>query len=216
MIRKSLLLTPLLAATAHASDFSYTQLDVGYLNGNAELPNGSLFGAIDNDLDIEGFAIGGRFEVTNNFFVYGNYEDGEIEPDALAGAFDIDIWRLEAGIGSYFEIADNADVYFSVGYKHSELDAGFTQSVGNVDLLLGLRWAPASWIEFNAYVEHSIGVHDDDFLEAVDVTSAGLNIYVTACQYVQPFVGVSVELDSSDDNLVGDLTLYSAGLRFSF
>jgi hypothetical protein len=218
MIKKSLLLAPLLAATAAASDFSYTQLDLGYLNGSAELPNSFTGGGfVDDDLDIEGLFIGGRYEITNNFFAYAKFEDGEIELDTIWGGTDIDTMRIEAGLGGHVSIASCADFYYSVGYKFTELDDGANpQRLGNIDVLVGIRWAPATWLEVNPYISHSFGVDDDDALDAVDVTTAGLNLYVTAYERVQPFAGVSVELDSSRDNFVSDLVLFSGGLRFSF
>lgn len=217
MIKNSLFLAPLLAATAAASGFSYTQLDLGYMNGNAELPTNELGDYIDKDLDIEGFFIAGRYEITNNFFAYAKYENGEIKLDTIEGRFDIDTLRLEAGIGSYVSMADSADAYFTVGYKFTQLkEFGEKQKIGNIDLSAGIRWAPASWIEINPYVSQSIGVRDDDFVDATDVSTIGLNVYVTAYEHVQPFAGISYDFHSTDDYLVDDLVLFSCGLRFSF
>lgn len=215
-MKKGLLLAPLLAASAYASDLSYTHFDIGYSNGKAELPFSAP--GFDNDLDIEGLFISGRYEITNNFFAYASFEDGEIDPDdSFIFNGDIDTMRVEAGLGAYYGIADCADVYFTVGYKYSELDDGDdAQKLGNIDINLGIRWAAASWLEVNPYVEQSIGVDDDEFLDAVNTTTLGLNLYVTSFQYFQPFVGVSYEVDSSSDNLVEDLLLYSAGFRVAF
>ena len=216
-MKKFLLLASLLTTSAMASEFSYTNIDLGYSWGNAE-----LLGESDLDLDLEGFFVGGRYEITNNFFVYGTYEDASIENDFFTGLgdFDVDTWRAELGLGGYAALAGCVDVYYSVGYKYTELElgdlGGDDQNVGNIDLNVGLRWAPATWVEINPYLEYSIGVDDDDDIEAVDTFTAGLNVYVTAFQYVQPFVGVAVELDTDDDSLVQDAVLYSAGLRFSF
>lgn len=216
-MKKFLLLASLLTTSAMASPFSYTNLDLGYSWGNAE-----LLGQNDLDLDLDGFFVAGRYEITNNFFVYANYENADIETDFSFGLpdFKVDAWRAELGLGGYAGLAECLDVYYTVGYKYTEFDlnefGGDDQAVGNIDINVGLRWAPATWVEINPYVEYSIGVDDDDFLEAVNVLSAGLNVYVTAFEHVQPFVGVSAELDSSSDNLVSDTVLYSAGLRFSF
>jgi hypothetical protein len=221
-MKKFLLLASLLTTSAMASPFSYTQLDLGYSWGSAELPGEFTALGLDDDLDVDGFFVAGRYEITNNFFVYANYENGDIETDDLlfGGEFEVDSWRAELGLGGYAGLADCLDVYYSVGYKYSELDLDELgigdQNVGSIDLNVGLRWAPATWVEINPYVEYSIGVDDDEFVDSVNVLTAGLNVYVTAFEHVQPFVGVAAELDSSDDNVVSDLVLYSAGLRFSF
>lgn len=219
-MKKVLLLTSLLTASAMATDFNYTNIDLGYLNGNADLPTqfSSLLG-LDDDLDVEGFFVNGRVEIAENFFGYARYENGDIRADGLGGGhLDVDIWRVEAGLGGALPLCDTLDVYYGVGYKYTDLDFGSlgSQNLGSIELHVGLRWAPASWIELNPYLGHSIGVDDDDVLEAVDVTTIGLNVFVTAFEHVQPFAGINYELDSSSDNIVKDQVLYSAGLRFSF
>ena len=221
-MKKFLLLASLLTSSAMASEFSYTNLDLGYAWGNAELPSDYTAFGLDDDLDVEGFFASGRYEITNNFFVYGNYQDGEIKTDDLifGGDFKVDSWTAELGLGGYAGLAGCADIYYSVGYKYTELDLDELgvgdQDLGNIDINVGIRWAPATWVEINPYVEYSIGVNDDEFVDSVNVLTAGLNVYVTAFQYVQPFVGVAAELDSSDDNVTSEQVLYSAGLRFAF
>jgi len=222
-MKKILLLASLLSSSAMASPFSYTNLDLGYSWGNAELPSDFTAFGLDDDLDVDGFFVAGRYEITNNFFVYANYENGDIESDLVGGGdIEVDTWRAELGLGGYASLADCVDVYYSAGYKYSELDLGDLglgvgeQNLGSIDLNVGLRWAPATWVEINPYVEYSIGVDDDEFVDAANVLSAGLNVYVTAFEHVQPFVGVAAEIDSSNDNVVSELVLYSAGLRFSF
>ena len=213
-MKRILLLASLLTGSAMASPFSYTNLDLGYSWGNAE-----VLGESELDLDLDGFFVSGRYEITNNFFAYGSYEDANIESDfsSFLGDFDVDTWRAELGIGGYAGLGGCADVYYTVGYKYTELDfGGDDQALGNIELNVGLRWAPATWVEINPYVEYSIGVDDDEFVEAVNVLTAGLNVYVTAFEHVQPFIGVAAELDSSSDSLVQDSVLYSAGLRFAF
>lgn len=203
-------LPALLSANAMASAFDYTHLDVAYLGGTAETDTGDI------DLDLEGILVKSRIQIAENFFAHIGYENGEIEADGGGGA-GVDVWRLSAGLGGYMPICDSADVYYGVAYKFSELEAGGTeQQLGNVDLHVGIRWAPACWLEVNPNIEQSIAAKDDDFVDAVDSTTIGLNLYVTALDYVKPFAGISYELTSSDGNEVSDQLLYTAGLRFSF
>ncbi len=207
----SSLFPALLAANAMASEFSYTTLDLGYSVGSAETPVDSI------DLDLEGFFVKGRIQIAEGFFGYLGYEDGQIDTDIKGGPNEsLDTLRLTAGLGGYASICHSADVYYGVGYKYTELEAsGVEQELGNVDLHLGIRWAATSWLEVNPNVEQSFGV-SDDVLEAVDTTTIGLNLYLTAFDYVKPFAGISYEVASSDDNIVEEPLLYSVGLRLSF
>jgi hypothetical protein len=218
-MKKTLLLASLLSSSAMAADVSYTHLNVGYLNGEADLPDYVQVLGLDDDVDVEGWFVSGQYEITNNFFAYASYQQGELESDfVFGGSFEVDTQIIEAGLGGYAALGDDVDVYYSVGYKYSTLEVdGFgDQDVGNIDLTVGLRWSIAGWVEVNPYVEQSFGVDDDEFVEAVNTTTAGLNVLVTGIPYVQPFAGVSYELDSSKDNIASDLLLYSAGVRFAF
>lgn len=218
-MKKLLLLSSLLSASAMAAEVSYTNLNVGYLNGEADLPGYVTALGLEDDVDLEGFFVSGQYEITNNFFAYASYQDGELEANFIGGGgFEVDTRVIEAGLGGYAALGEDVDVYYSAGYKYTtlEIDGFGDQDVGNIDLTVGLRWSIASWVEVNPYIEQSIGVDDDEFVGAVNTTTAGLNLLVTGIPYVQPFAGISYELDSSSDNVVGDLLLYTAGVRFAF
>lgn len=223
MIKPLLMLTALATATAVAGPFSYTDLSVGYGWGSAELPGdyADFFG-IDEDIDLEGVAIAARYEITNNFYAYAGYQNGKIEfdEDVLSG-FDIDTWSLGAGLGGYASIADSADVYFQFGYEHTEfeIDDLGDQGMGSLAAQVGIRWAPVEWLEVSPFFALSYGVDGDEIFETGESAGAvGLSVHVTAFQYFQPFASISHKVFSSDDDndLLGETTLYSAGLRFSF
>lgn len=204
------LLPALFSGNAMASAFDYTHLDVAYMGGTAESDTGNV------DLDLEGVFVKSRIQLAEGFFAHLGFENGEIELDGGGGA-DVDVWRLSAGLGGYASLCDSADVYYGVAYKFSELEAGGEeQQLGNVDLHVGIRWAPTCWLEVNPNIEQSIAAKDDDLVNAVDATTIGLNLYVTALDYVKPFAGVTYEVASSSGNEVADQLLYYAGLRFSF
>jgi hypothetical protein len=219
-MKKILLLSSLLSASAMAAEVSYTNLNVGYLNGEGDLPGYVTALGLEDDVDLEGFFVSGQYEITNNFFAYASYQDGELQSDFLGGggSFEVDTRVIEAGLGGYAALGEDVDFYYSAGYKYTTLEVdGFgDQDVGNIDLTVGLRWSIAGWVEVNPYIEQSIGVDDDEFVGSVNTTTAGLNLLVTGIPYVQPFAGISYELDSSDDNIASDLVLYTAGLRFAF
>ena len=68
-MKKYTLLLALLPLTATASEFSYKNFSLGYLNGSGELPqNVATALGTNQDLDLEGFQIDGQFELAPNFF----------------------------------------------------------------------------------------------------------------------------------------------------
>lgn len=72
-------LLSLLALPVSASDFSYKNFSVGYLDGSAKLPGDVAdFLGSEKDLDVEGLQVDGQLEFTNNFFGFASYQDGDI------------------------------------------------------------------------------------------------------------------------------------------
>jgi len=210
-MKNVLMMSALLCLGANAADFSYNNLDVNYAGGEAQLPAS----AGGDDLDVEGVQIQGRVDISG-FLASLSYENGDIESEDGGGG-GVDTWALTALVGSHAGLADCLDFYYGVGYSHRNLDAGGSeQSIGQAIINLGLRWAPASWVELNPFVTQAIGVRDDSDLDANNVTTLGLNVFVKPWQVVQPFVGVSYDVASSGDTITEDLLLYKAGLRFNF
>ena len=212
-MRNYISLLALLPFTASASEFSYTNFSAGYLNGSAELP--SLYLGAAQDLDIEGFQIDGQFEIANNFFGFASYQDGDISLNAIGS---LDLTALTAGLGGYMPLGQNVDLQYTVGYRYSNWEAsGFSdQSIGHITANVGIRWSPVEWLEFHPSITQYIPVNDDDLLEAVQVTNLDARLFITASETFQPFIGVTYNIQEDSDNIVGNLVIYQAGMRFSF
>lgn len=215
-MKKIITISALLCAAASASEFSYTDVGINYATGSAELPNFvSDFFGIGKDLDVEAVQAEARFQIAEGFYGYLNYDNANIEVEDVG--LDFDYWAVTAGMGGHCSLAESLDSYYGAGYRYSSLGIDdYDQSLGYIRLHAGLRWAPVSWLEVNPSLIYDIGVKDDDFLEAINITYVNLNLYLTSFECVRPFVGGSLELQSSDDNLVGDLALFKAGIRFDF
>ena len=215
-MKKIITISALLCAAASASEFSYTDVGINYATGSAELPNSvSDFFGIGKDLDVDAVQAEARFQIAEGFYGYLNYDNANIEVEDVG--LDFDYWAVTAGMGGHCPLAECLDLYYGVGYRYSSLGIDDDdQSLGHIRLHAGLRWAPVSWLEVNPSLIYDIGVKDDDFLEAINVTYVNLNLYLTSFEHVQPFVGGTLEIQSSSDNLVGDLALFKAGIRFDF
>jgi hypothetical protein len=206
-------LLALLPITASASEFSYKNLSIGYLNGSAELPSSYLGAA--QDLDIEGFQIDGQYEIANNFFGFISYQDGDISLNTVGS---VDLTAFTAGLGGYVPLGEHVDLQYGVGYRYSNWEAsGFPdQSIGHITANIGLRWSPVEWLEFHPSITQYIPVVDDDFLGAVQATYLDARLYVTASETFQPFIGVTCNLQEDSKNITGNLVVFQAGMRLSF
>lgn len=215
-MKKIITISALLCAAASASEFSYTDVGINYATGSAELPNDvTNFFGIGEDLDVDAIQVEGRFQIAEGFYGYLNYDNANIEVEDVG--LDFDYWAVTAGMGGHCPLAESLDLYYGAGYRHSSWGIDdIDESIGHIRLHAGLRWAPASWLEVNPSLVYDIGVKDDEFLEAINVTYVNLNLYLTSFECVRPFVGGTLEIQSSDENLVGDLALFKAGIRFDF
>lgn len=221
-MKKIITISAFLCAAASASEFSYTNFGVNYATGTADLPTyvTDEFG-IGKGLDVEAVQAQARYEIAEGFYSYLNYERANIGFDD-AGFGDLGYWSLTAGFGGYTSLMENLDLEYGGGYRYSKtkiyaLDEDFDkQSLGHVVVHAGLRWSPASWIEVNPSLNYNLGVENDDLIEAVNGTYLNLNLYLTTFECVRPYIGGSLELQSSDDNLIGELGVFKAGVRFDF
>lgn len=215
-MKKLITISALLCAAATASEFSYTGLEINYATGSAVLPDDitSFFG-INEDLDIDAIQVEGRLQFAEGFYGYLNYDNANIEVEDVG--FDFDYWAITAGMGGHCSLAESLDLYYGAGYRYSTFEVDeIDESIGHIRLHAGLRWAPVSWLEVNPSLIYNIGAKDDEFLEAINVTYVNLNLYLTNFEYVRPFVGGTIELHGSDENLLGDLAVFKTGIRFDF
>src|SRR4029453_2112662 len=99
MVAASLAL-PLAAAAADNVNYSYA--DLAYVTTDID--------GVDEELD--GFALRGSFEVTEQAFLFGSYTDQTAE----SGGVDVDYTNFTLGGGYAWPLSDTTDLYGKLGY----------------------------------------------------------------------------------------------------
>lgn len=174
---------------AQAEGLSYSYLDAAYINTD-----------IDRfDEDVDGFALRGSYELTNNVFVFAGYAD---QSTSVAG-FDIDLQTYNLGLGYAWPLGKALDVYGKVGYVSAEVDA---QGFGDADddgysLAVGLRGRAVEQLELEGAVNYV------DLSDSGDDTTLDLG----ARWYFTPQFAFGVEGSFGDD-----ANTYGLGVRWNF
>jgi hypothetical protein len=98
----------ILPFAAQAEGLSYTYVEAGYLNTDLDEFNET----------VGGWGLKGSFEITDNIFVYGRYQD----QSANVGGGEIKFQPWDLGVGYAWPIADQTDIYGTVGYTSFDAD----------------------------------------------------------------------------------------------
>ena len=174
---------------AQAEGLSYSYLDAAYLNTD-----------IDRfDEDVDGFALRGSYELTDNVFVFAGYAD---QGTSVAG-FDIDLQTYNFGLGYAWPLGEALDVYGKVGYVSAEADV---EGLGDADddgysLAVGLRGRAVEQLELEGAVSYV------DLSDSGDDTTLDLG----ARWYFTPQFAFGVEGSFGDD-----ANTYGLGVRWNF
>ncbi|MDJ0712285.1 MAG: porin [Woeseiaceae bacterium] len=158
MLKKSLGILLLVAATPAMADISYNYIDLGYQR--IELDGGGF------DVDGDGFAIGGSFEIAEDWFVAAGYGTADFD-------FGVDLDQTAIGLGYKSEISPTSDVFATVSYVRAEVSAtGFgSADDSGFGISVGVRAMMSDNFELNG----SIGYVDlDDFGDGTSFNAAGL------------------------------------------
>ncbi len=173
---------------AQAGDFSYTYVDVAYVNTD---PDG-----IGEDLD--GLALRGSLGITDDVFIFASYAD----QGADFGPFDIDLETYELGGGYAWHVSPTLDVYGKISYVSAEASGGgFSADDDGFGLAAGMR----GWVMDKLELEGA--------LRYVDLSDSGDDTtFVAAGRYhfTEAFAA-GLEAEIGDD-----ATTYGIGVRFSF
>jgi hypothetical protein len=166
----------------------YTYFDVGYIRTDID--------DLDENLDTLGLA--GSVAVTENFYLFTDYEDGSAE----IGDVDIDANTLDAGLGVNFALTDTVDLFGEASYVRAELEAG---EFGDIDengygLSAGLRAMVLPQLELNA------GLSYID-IDGLDDTSVDVGAVWRLTDVIALVLGASFADDANS---------YGAGVRFYF
>ncbi len=134
----------------------YTYLTAGYVN--TEVDDEGLFG---EDLDGDGFGIGGSVAVTDMFHLFAGYSMSEL--DVLGVDVDYDI--LNVGLGVNYPLAKTIDLVGRVSYVDVELGVdGFgSEDESGYGLSAGARAMVTEQFELNGFVNYiDLGSGADD------------------------------------------------------
>lgn len=180
--------TALLPFLAQAEGLSYSYVDAAYINTDID----------QFDEEVDGFALRGSFEITEQVFVFAGYSNQSTE---VFGT-DIDVEQMNLGLGYAWPIGPSADIYGKVGYVSAEVDAGGFDADDDGYLLgVGLRGRPADQIELEGAVNYT------DLSDSGDTTTFG----VGARWYFTEQFAVGVEGEFGDD-----ANTYGVGVRWNF
>jgi long-subunit fatty acid transport protein len=178
----------MLPLMAQADNLSYSYVDVAYVSTDLD----------DFDEEIDGFALRGSVEVTEQAFVFGGYTD---QSTTLFGE-DLDVRSYELGLGYAWPVSDTADFYGKIGYVQAEAEfAGITVDDDGFSLGAGLRGRVAEQFELEGAVTYT------DLSDSGDDTVLGLG----ARWYFTDAFNLGVEADIGND-----ATTYGVGGRFNF
>jgi hypothetical protein len=182
----------LLPLASQAEDISYSFVQAAYVNTDID----------DFDEALDGFALGGSFEVAENFFIYASYSDQSTD---LFGV-DIDATDYSIGGGYAFPLSETMDLVGSIGYVSAEIEGSFEGESASFDddgyqLAVGLRAMPMEQLELHGSVGYV------DLSDSGDNTSFG----VGALWYFVPQFAVGLDAGFSDDS-----NSYGIGVRWDF
>ena len=167
------------ATSVQASDVKYNYIEGRYI----------LDAEADNNVDGDGFQLGGSFRIANDFYLIGSYQSLDLD-------FNNDIDTLKVGAGYILPIHDKWDANFSLSLVNSDTnnndDSGFAVSAG-------VRGMLTPKIEGRASVNY------------IDVNNSDTYITLGGDYFVLRNLSVGVEADVS-----GDLDTVSIGARYFF
>ena len=190
MVAASLAL-PLAAAAGDNVTYSYA--DLAYVTTDID--------GVNEDLD--GFALRGSYEVTDQAFLFGSYTDQSAE----SGGADVDYATFTLGGGYAWSLSDRTDMYGKLGYVSSEVEVsvpglgGFSVDDNGFLLGFGLRGRVAQQFELEGAVNYT------DYSDSGDDTSLG----AAARWFFTDQFSAFAEGEFGDD-----VTTYGIGMRWNF
>jgi hypothetical protein len=167
------------------AEFNYTSAEANYL----------LDVEIDGDSDGDGFGIGGSYEIADNFFIAGSYEDVDLDND---NSLD---W-LEVGGGYFHELNEDLDFVATLSYVDIEISTRFG-SFDDDALALGggIRAKLADALEVDAMLEYY----------SFDELDSDTSLELRGRYYFNPGFAVQMKM-----NLGSDIETIAVGVRSEF
>ena len=170
-----------LPVASQAAEISYSFVEAAYVNTDVD----------DFDETLDGFALGGSFEVVENVFLYASYSDQSTD---LFGA-DVDVTGYSIGGGYALPLSDTLDVVGTIGYVSSEFEASYEGESGSFDddgyeLGIALKALPMEQLELSG------GITYVDLSDSGDDTALGIG----ARWYFVPQFAVGALASFTDDS----------------
>ncbi len=179
----------LFAAPAMADTPSFNFFQAGYQAVDLDVGGGQ-------DVDGDGWTLGGSYELSDEWFVYAGYSDTGFD-------FRVDLTQLQAGVGWKSDISNNTNVFARASYVNAEVDApGFNSfDESGFGLGVGIRSNVTDLIELYGEISYV------DLGSGADGTEIGGGIFFNLKSNFALGLGAS-----TDD----DVTSYGATARFYF
>lgn len=175
------------SAPLNAGDLNYTYVEGRFIL-DAELDDGPV-----ND-DGDGIRFGGSFQVTNNVFAFGSYEDSDLDDT------NVDLTFLKLGGGYIHPLNADWDANVSLAYVDFEADGPRSSADDDgYELSGGVRGKINPQIELRGHLKH------------IDLDDSDTYFTLGADYYIQSNFSAGVEID-----LGGDYETLSIGARYFF
>lgn len=148
MLRSSLLIFLLALSASASAEFDYNFFEFSYADIEFD----------DIDVDGDALGIGGSFELNDDVFLFGSYQDADLD-------FSVDATTFGIGVGYHTPLSGVADLVASVSYQWVEVDI---PSFGDEDedgfgLGVGVRFAASPEVELNGGINYvDLGDGGDD------------------------------------------------------
>ena len=141
---------------AQAEGLSYTYVEVGYANTDIDEVNET----------VGGWGLKGSVEITENIFVQGRYADQKTD---VRDGGEVTLQPWDFSIGYAWPIADQVDIYGTVGYLNFDLDVPNSFELRNTSddgytLGLGIRSRFAEKFEVEGTAKYAnVSDYGDEF-----------------------------------------------------
>jgi hypothetical protein len=136
-----------LSVPAFADEFSYSYLDLGYINTQ-----------YDGGGNSDGLGVGGSLKLTDRLHLIGSYTTEDLED------FDIDAKSYTIGAGLRWPLSPNLDIQSTLSYIHTDIGSSFGSfDDDGLQVGLGLRGRVAPQLELTGkllYTDFDKGGND--------------------------------------------------------
>jgi opacity protein-like surface antigen len=178
-----------LALPAMAESPSYNFVSLGYQSVDLDAGGGI-------DVDGDGWALGGSFEIGENMFGFVSYADTGFD-------FNIDLTQIQAGLGWQTDVSETTNFFARAAYVKAEIDApGFgSEDESGYGVGIGVRSNVTDLIELYAEIAYV------DLGSGADSTAFGGGIFFNLTEDFALGLGAS-----TDD----DVTSFGATARYYF